>query len=95
MTQRQFAEHLGISYNTVRNWIHYNRVPALTDANNIAFIFGVTLNYLLNGKDRDITALRLREIEARKAAARILDMMDKIQKQLMLIRPLSGNKKSA
>ena len=89
MTQEQFAKRLGFSPHTVRNWIYHNRVPELSAAYDIAFTLGVTLEYLLGGKNKDITEIRLREIESRKAAARILKMMEKIQEQLLLMRPLA------
>lgn len=88
MTHAQFAEHIGISPNTFRNWIHYNRVPELTAAYEIAYSLGVSLEYLLGGKDRDMAEMRLREVEARKAAAKIQKMLGEIQKQLKVIRPL-------
>ena len=89
MTQRQFAEHMGFSPHTVRNWIYYDRVPELSAAYDIAFTLGVTLEYLLGGKNKDITEIRLKEIDSRKAAGRILKMMEKIQEQLQLMRPLA------
>jgi len=50
---------------------------------------GVSLEYLLGGKDRKITELRLRELELRKAAGRILKNMDKMQKELKRMRPIA------
>jgi DNA-binding transcriptional regulator YiaG len=35
MTQKQFADYLGISFNTFRNWIQYKRIPDLESANFI------------------------------------------------------------
>ena len=92
MTQEQFAKRLGLSIHTVRNWIYYNRVPDLAAAHGIAYTLGVTLDYLLGGKDNEMTELRLREIESRKAADRIYDMTMQIQEQLLLIHPLTGER---
>ena len=88
MTQKQFADYLGYSYNTLKGWIQFNRVPDLSAAYNVAYALGVTLDYLLSGKDRDIAAKRLWEIEARKAATRVLELSEKIQKEMLLLRPL-------
>ena len=89
MTQKQFAEHLGISLNTVRSWIYHDRVPELSAAYAIAYAMGVSLEYLLGGKDKDITVLRLKELKLRKAAGRILKKIDKIQIELKQMRPLA------
>jgi len=51
---------------------------------------GLTLDYLLNGKDKDIIAARQRELQLRKDAGKMVKMLDKIQKQLMKMRPLVG-----
>jgi len=89
LTQRQFAEQLGISHHTVRGWIHYDRVPELSAAYAIAYAMGVSLEYLLGGKEKNITELRLKELELRKSAGRILKLMDKIQEELKRMRPLT------
>ena len=89
LTQKQFAEKLGFSQHTVRGWIYHNRVPELSAAYTIAYTLGVSLEYLLGGKDRKITELRLRELELRKAAGRILKNMDKMQKELKQMRPIA------
>jgi len=49
---------------------------------------GVTLDYLLVGKDRDIAGKRLMEIETRKAAARVMKLADQIHEEISQIRPL-------
>jgi len=89
MTQRQLAGHLEVSPYTLRNWIYYDRIPTLAHAYAIAFAFGVSLDYLMCGKDRDITSARLKEIELRIIAARIKKMQEKILKELQLMRPLT------
>ena len=88
MTQEQFAKRLGFSPHTVRNWIYHNRVPELSAAYVVAFTLGVTLEYLLGGKDKEMAELRLREIESRKTAGRILKMIERVREQLLLMRPL-------
>ena len=89
MTQNQFADHLGFSRNTFRGWIYHNRIPELSSAYAIAYTLGVSLDYLVGGKDKDMVQLRLKEIEARKSAARVLKMIEKAQKELLHLRPLT------
>ena len=89
MTQKQFSEYIDISYNTFKNWIYNDRIPPFVNAYDIALALGVSLDYLMTGKDRDLTAKRLKELESRKAAGRLLKMMDKMQKQINQMRPIT------
>ena len=93
LTQKQFADFLKIPYVTLKTWIHHDRTPEIREAYAVAFALGVTLDYLLSGKDRDLTAMRLREIEARKAAVRIQKLLGQIQEELSRMRPLPEAKK--
>ena len=88
MTQQQFADYLGISYYTLRGWIYHERTPEILAAYNVAIALGVTLDYLLVGKDRDIAGKRLMEIETRKAAARVMKLADQIHEEISQMRPL-------
>jgi len=88
MTQKQYAEFMGFQFNTFRNWIHNNRVPTLQDSFDIAYSLGVSLEYLLSGKDRDLADIRRRELELRKTAGKLLKKVEAIQKQLLSMRPI-------
>ena len=90
MTQRQFAAYMGISINTLESWIKFDRVPETSTAYNIAVTLGVTLNYLLGGKERDITTARLKELEARNSAKRIAELSAQIIKEAQKMRPLGA-----
>jgi transcriptional regulator with XRE-family HTH domain len=85
MTHEQFANHINVSSHTFKNWIYYNRIPDLTAAYSISAALGVTLDYLIGGKDKNIAEMKMREIKMKKAAAEALKLFEKIQKQLMLI----------
>ncbi|GHU67450.1 hypothetical protein FACS189447_09660 [Spirochaetia bacterium] len=50
-TQEKIADMCGISYGTFRGWIWKGIFPPLTDAYNISMVLGVTIEYLLIGKD--------------------------------------------
>ena len=88
MTQKQFADHVGISFSTLKGWMFHDRVPELSAAFDIAYSLGVSLEYLLSGKDRTMTDLRLKEIELRRAAGRLLKITKEIEKELKQMRPL-------
>ena len=92
ITQSQFAEFLGISLHTFKAWMHYKRIPDTVAAYKIAYALGVTLDYLISGKNRDIAAMRSREIEARKASVRIQGLLDQINEELRFLRPLPVKK---
>ena len=88
MTQKQFAEYRGISLNTLYGWIRYERIPDTSTAYEMAVVLGVTLNYLLGGREAEIAEWRLKELTARDAAARILELAGSIQEEANKLRPL-------
>ena len=53
INQIQFASHIGMSLNTFRGWLHYKRIPDLQTAINISDALGVSLYYLINGREDD------------------------------------------
>ena len=88
MTQKQFAEYIGISVSTFTGWINKNRIPYITIAYDIAIALGVTLDYLLGEKEAKIADWRRKELAAREAAAEILELTTKIQEETRKLRPL-------
>ena len=95
MTHRQFADYMKISHHTFNNWIRYERIPDTGTAYDIAVVLGVTLNYLLGGREAKVADWRLKELTARSAAASILKLADEIQKETVKLRPLSKNKEKS
>ena len=88
MTQRQFAEHMGISANTFSGWVRHERIPDTGTAYEMAVVLGVTLNYLLGGREAEIADWRYKELATREAAANILKLADQIQEETRKLRPL-------
>ena len=88
MTQRQFAEHIGVSVNTFSGWIRHKRIPDTSTAYDMAVVLGVTLNYLLGGREAEIADWRLKELAARNAAGKILKLVAQIEKETRKLRPL-------
>ena len=93
MTQKQLADRIAVSLNTLQGWIHYDRIPETATAYAIAVTLGVTLNYLLGGLERDITTARLKELAARDAASRITELAAAILEEAQEMNPI-GKKKS-
>ena len=88
MTQRQFAELTHVPLRTLESWIHHNRIPDTSTAYEMAILLGVTLNYLLGDRERDITVGRLKELAAREAAARIAELAEIILAEARDMKPL-------
>ena len=88
MTHKQFAEYLGIPLNTFSGWIKNKRIPDTGTAYEMAVVLGVTLNYLLGGREAEITDWRLKELAARDAAARIQKLAAQVQDEVLKLRPL-------
>ena len=88
MTLEQFANHIGISTNTFYGWIKKDCIPDTGTAYDMAVVLGVTLNYLLGGREADIADWRQKELTARDAAARILELAAEIEKETRKLRPL-------
>ena len=88
MTQRQFAEYMKIPLDTLKGWMKYERIPDTGTAYEIAIVLGVTLNYLLGGREAEIADWRLKELTARDAAAKILELTSKIEQEAAKLRPL-------
>ena len=54
ISQKMFAEKLGINVQTLRNSISLNRLPDLETAYKMAQFLGLSLEYLISGKTEDI-----------------------------------------
>ena len=88
MTQKQLAEYMGISVHTLTNWIRYKRIPDTGTAYEMAIVLGVTLNYLMGGREAEIADWRRKELAAREAAAQIMELAARIQTEARKLRPL-------
>jgi transcriptional regulator with XRE-family HTH domain len=73
------ARHLEISYNTFRCWLYNNRLPDAQNACEIAQKLGVTVEYLVSGKEKTATERKNKQSEDRKA---IYDRIRKLIKKL-------------
>ena len=51
ISQKKFSELVGINYNTYRCWVYNDRVPDAESAYYIAKALGVSVEYLVSGKD--------------------------------------------
>ena len=87
ITQVKFADHIGLSPGTLRTWIHFNRIPDVGTAFDMAAALGVSPHYLVYGKENDTTeAEKKRRTEAKKAVARALALNEQMRNDLKLIK---------
>lgn len=71
-TQDNVAQLINIPVGTLRNWIYQNRVPDVGTACNLAVVLGVSVDFLVFGKERNVNEERMnRLLERKTAAARI------------------------
>ena len=54
-TQKRLAEYIGLPYNTFRNWMYLGIIPSLDYALEFSRFFGVSLEYLIYGKEADLS----------------------------------------
>ena len=84
--QKEFAAHIGIPLNTLKGWIHYNRIPDVQTAYAIAAALGVSLNYLVFGKEHDTTEEeKQRRSTVKEAAIRVQALHGQMRDDLGLI----------
>ena len=81
ITQKQFAEYINMPSGTFEGLMYHNREPIVSLALDIATALGVTVEYLVNGNDRDIKDKRLKELADRETAVRISKLSVQIQKE--------------
>ena len=51
LSRKKFADSIGISHNTFKSWLYYKRSVEVGTAYEIAAALGVSLEYLITGKN--------------------------------------------
>jgi len=77
LTQQEVAKGCRFPFSTFRNWMSKNINPPIMYANRISKYLGVSLEYLISGKERDIIT---------KTNEEIFVLIKKIENQLMNIK---------
>ena len=86
VSQEKFAAYIGMPLSTLKGWIYHNRIPDLGSAYAIAAALGVTVDYLVFGKEKDtVEEEKKRRSTVKEAAARLLTLQDQIQDDMGLI----------
>ena len=58
ITQKELAEKIGISYNTLQSWITKDRLPDAEQALKIAKQLNTSIEYLVTGKNEDKNGIK-------------------------------------
>ena len=69
ISQKDFSAYIGVSFQTFRCWLHYNRIPDAYTSCDIAEALGVSVEYLVRGVDGKAMENREKETLIRKTAA--------------------------
>jgi transcriptional regulator with XRE-family HTH domain len=80
MTQKDAAKSFGLPYNTVRGWMYKDIIPTAIDACKIAQALGVTVEYLVSGKNP-------REKRADSTIKKACSLLHQVEKKLDSIVP--------
>ena len=76
-SQEEIARLIGVPPGTFRNWIYHNRIPDAETACNLAVVLGVSVDFLIYGKERSITEEHNSRLLERKAAAAHINRLAK------------------
>ena len=63
------AEYISVKPSTFKGWIYKDRIPIAPCACDLADALGVTVEYLVRGKDGVAERMRMRQVKERKAAS--------------------------
>ena len=66
ITREKFAEYIGVNFDTFRGWVLHNRIPNAYTTCDIADALGVSVEYLVKGKDGAAEEFRMKQMEKRK-----------------------------
>ena len=86
ISQKNFSAYVGIPFGTFKDWLCYGVYPDINSACKIAEALGVSLEFLIRGKDGQASERREKEAEKRKAAAaKIKKLAKNIEKNAGII----------
>jgi transcriptional regulator with XRE-family HTH domain len=77
LTQQEVAKKCKIPHGTLKNWLHRDINPPLTDANKISRYLGVSLEYLIYGHGKDHVS---------KTKEKVISLLKEAEKNLTKIR---------
>jgi len=80
---KNFAEYIDVPRSTFFRWMQVGIVPDVYTAYNISTALGVSIEYLIIGKDRKSEEIRMKQTEARKSSeARVRKLAGKLNEEV-------------
>ena len=84
IARKKFAEYIMVPYSTFNSWLYYKRSVEVGTAYDIARALGVSVEYLVTGKEGKDEEARLKQVEKRKTTgARVKNLIGKLQKEVV------------
>lgn len=77
----QFADFIGVPRMTLDSWVYSNRIPDSITVYRMSALFGVSMDYLISGSNKDSAAKRLKELEAKGSAVRIKELAIQVKEE--------------
>ena len=84
VSQKYFADYVGINYSSYKSWLYHSRLPDAITTYKIATALGVSMEFLVTGKETRNEILHIRQTEARKKTCEKLKKLTQVmQKEVM------------
>ena len=77
----QFTDYIEVPRATFDSWVYSNRIPDAITVYKMSALFGVSMDYLISGSNKDFAAKRLKELEAKESAAQIGELALQIKEE--------------
>jgi transcriptional regulator with XRE-family HTH domain len=81
VTQKDVAEGIGMPLGTLKTWMYKNTVPSLDYTIELSRYFGVSIQYLVFGKDAEISAVSAMIKEAQNSLKIINEQLKEIRRE--------------
>ena len=83
ITIKKFSEYVLVPRSTLYGWIHFGLAPDVFTAYDIASALGVSLEYLVTGKDKKSERDRMKQTEARRITeVKVKKLVTKLQAEM-------------
>ena len=83
VSQEKFAAHMDMPLSTLKGWMYHNRIPDVESVLIMAASLGVSVEYLVYGKENDTVAEEKKKRSAvKEAAARIKTLKSQMYKDM-------------
>ena len=86
ITQKRFAELINVSLGTFQGMMHYNRMPILDLAINIAKTLNVNIEYLISGNNKKILNRHRKVLVNKQSISKIFTLLSQLMQEIEKIQ---------